>query len=182
MNEAGETQKSLAPKIGMARPTLNVILNASDGKNLWRLPSLCAVSRALGVGVMDLFRALDAGEKEDDDRSAELREKALLATRAGSPERLRRLIRRGLIFFSALSGAQKDKELLERDDWERYLRCAPLEIQQGAPEFWADYTSLKLSNVDVVGAALTSFSYMEKHGGAEKLPFWVALKNTYRAQ
>lgn len=185
MEEAGETQKSIAPKIGMARPTLNVILNASDGKNLWRLPSLCAVARVLGIEVMDLFRALDAGENEDDDRGVELQQKVILATRAGSPERLRRLLwhaRKLFVCFRGLSGRKPDEADLSGEELERYYGCTPLEIEQGCPEFWSDFTSLKLGNVDAVSAAIAAFDYVEDHGGQGNLPFWIGLKKTYRAK
>lgn len=182
MEHAGETQKSLAPKLGLSRPTLNILLNASDGKNLWRLPTLSAVARVFHITVADLFRALDPGENEVDDPFSELAEKALLATRAGSRERLRWLVRRALRFFISFSDNRGEKELMEREDYERYLRCTPLEIEQGASAFWKDYTELKLGNVATVGAAMDAFAYAEHHGGLGKIPFWVALKESYKAK
>ena len=180
MERSGETQRSLAPKLGVSRPTLNILLNSTDGKNLWRLPTLAAVARVFNTTVAALFRVTEFEGDEQDDRLAQLEEDILYRFPPGSYERMRWLVHRALSLFVSFSEDPKERELADREDYEQYLRCTPMEIEQGAPDFWKDYVDFKLGNVDIVGKIMTALSYAKLHGGYGKTPLWVAIKETYK--
>lgn len=176
MEKEGYTQASFARAIGLSRTTLNSIMNSTERKNRWRLPSLCAAARVLHVTVPDIFLATEPGTSETDDRLEALAMKASLgATDLGSPERLERLFVRALHLFSD----EADKLALSKKNLAAFCGCRRLEVERGAPKFYAAYTSGRLTDEEAISAILRGLAYVRQNGGLGEVPLWVGLQKTF---
>lgn len=168
MSSAGYSQARFAKEIGFSRTTFNQVLKSTGGNHIWRLPMLCAVARVLHVSVASI---LQAAESDKPEVLRELAHKSLLwATKPGSPERLRRLIIQALTIFI---------EVLDPEDYENKYKCTPLEIEQGAPEFYAAFSSGVLSDTEVMVILKRANAYVSEKGGLGNFPFWAAVKAVY---
>ena len=170
INEQDYSQARFAREIGLSRTTLNVILNSTDGKNLWRLPTLCAAARVLNLPLWELMRAAEGMQEKKAVDEVALNQLGCLSvirsTEPRSPERLLRLTRQA---FSPM--------LFENDSWADEYRCTPEDIRAGVPQFYEDYTSGKLEDDDAF-----TYLYMAKKSWDKKEPrgpFWTALREVY---
>ena len=173
------TQSGFAAAIGYSRVTLNQVLKSTDGRYLWRLPLICAVSRVLGIKVSEFIRAAEDGASGSVDGVIEL------ARRVKSPvpdklvERLRDLVRRVLNLHSSFPGDPANAPCVN-DGYELIYHCSVEEIEHGAPGFFHDYLSGTLSERDAFKRVWDAFDYVLDHGGPAKMPFWAALKTVYK--
>ena len=176
MKEAGYDITRLADAMGVSRVRLSQVLNSKDGKNLWRLPHLVALSRVLGIPVADLVRA---GSPDGEWILEELSERVVASVPFGSPEFLRRQILRLMSLYYLLEGMEEDPGSC---DYETLYRCTPLEIEQGSPDFWRAYSSCEMKESELVSTIWAALNYAEHNGGLRKIPFWVAMKASYKAK
>ena len=173
MEKEGYTQASFARAIGLSRTTLNSIMNSTERKNRWRLPSLCAAARVLHITVPDIFSATEPGT---DDKLEALAMKASLgATDLGSPERLERLFVRALHLFSD----EADELALSKKNLATFCGCRRLEVERGAPKFYSAYTSGHLTDDEALAAILRGLAYVRQNGGLGEVPLWVGLQKTF---
>ena len=180
MEYGGISQAKFAQEIGLSRSSLNQIFKARSNKHLWRLPQLCAVARALHVSVTDLFSTAEDGGDEERNPAETLAYKAMLYdTRPGSPERLQRMIVSNYRITAALF--EEDDSVSERADFDVICKCTPLELEQGAPEFYKAYFGGKLDEREAEEAVRKALSYVFRNGGYVKTPLWVGFKNTFTA-
>ena len=174
MTAAGHHISSLAQATKYSRVRISQVMNDREGKYLWRLPMLVAVSRVLQVPLTEMIR-LASGEAGMSLDELELRVSD--ATLPGSPERLRMLIARILSIYAVLC----EKTEYNPDDEGRYevrFRCTPLEIEQGVPSFYVSFSRGELDNNEVSAKLWRAVNYAEENGGLDKMPLWVALKKT----
>lgn len=171
----GYTQAEFARKIGLSRTTLNTILNSTERKNLWRLPTLCAVARVLSVSVPDLFLATLPGEHEGDDPKENLYGKAYLgSTDVGSVERLNRIIVKALNLFPD----ESEEGITERKDFKAFCGCRRADLE-GCSKFYKAYTSCMITDEMAFAAVLKARSYVREHGGFVETPLWIGLRETF---
>jgi len=180
MTYGGVSQSGFAQEIGLSRSSLNQIFRARSSSHLWRLPQLCAVARALHVSVTDLFseaeRSEDEGEMPCQNRLA--RKALLYETKPGSPERLRRMIVQEYRDRAVLGGLP---DIAERENFEEICKCTMVEIEFGAPAFYKAYMDGELDEHKLREAISAAFDYVFGNGGPGKIPFWVALQETYHS-
>lgn len=171
MTAAGYNITTFAKAIGYTRTRLSQVMNCRGGKNLWRLPQLCAVSRIFQISVSEIIR-LAAGESSVSMDTLMQR----VSAPPGSPERLRTLIFRMLSLYSVLY-AKPEYEPDREGEYESRFRCTPMEIEQGAPSFWQRFASCMESENDTLKRIWKAIEYAEQNGGLSSMPLWVAIKN-----
>lgn len=168
IEQRGYTQSRFAREIGLSRSTMNTILNSTDGKNLWRLPTLCAAARVLNAPLWGIMKAAEEMlEKNayDDTAVHKLNYLSIVrSTEPKSPERLLRLTGQVVSSYLLFSG----------DSWADDFRCAPEDFKAGVPQFYEDYMTGKLDDDDA-----TAYLCMAKKHWDGKGPFWVALRDVY---
>lgn len=170
----GHNLTSFAAAIGYSRVRVSQVMNRKEKSYLWRLPMICAVSRVFQVPVPDLIRRAcgDPGITMHD-----IFMRAHDATPPGSPERLRWLISRVLQTYSLMY----DKPEYAPDqngDYELKFRCTPMEIEQGASDFYEGYSSGRIKDSSIPSRIWAAVSYADKNGGLMAMPLWVALRKT----
>lgn len=177
MKDGGVSQSQFAKEIGVSRSSLNQVFRARDGKHLWRLPQLCAVARVLHVPVSAILAAAETGESGSCESWRDLSYRTLLyGTEPGSPERLRRML---VQTFRAESKGSEYESWAEQENFETLCRCSPVEIEQGAPEFYEAFTNGKMDQYVLEMYLIRAVDYVFKNGGPEKTPVWVGIKKTY---
>ena len=174
LSETGHNLTSFADAIGYSRVRVSQVMNRKEKSYLWRLPMICAVSRVFQVPVPDLIRRAcgDPGITMHD-----ILVRASDATPPGSPERLRWFISHVLQTYSLMY----DKPEYDPDrngDYELKFRCTPMEIEQGASEFYEGYSSGRIKDSSIPSRIWAAVSYADENGGLTVMPLWVALRKT----
>lgn len=172
-DEAGYTTASFARELGISRVRLSQIKNDTEGKNLWRLPLVCAAARVLHLSVDELVRAASAST---NGLIAELTRASHAPT--GSNEKLREDLERLITMYSMLMGMEIEHEPWEKKEME--FKCSPLEIGAGVPEFYERFSAGAMPEDEFMSTVWKALNYAEANGWLRKMPFWVALKQVYK--
>lgn len=177
VDAAGYSIAGFAREIGTSRVRLSQIKNARNAKYIWRLPLLCAVSRVLGVPLVELIRAASPAEGALLDELI-MRVDAIIPP--GTPERLRRDLARVILLYSKLMDAEPEKDTW--DHLELKYRCSPVEIEAGVPDFYKRFIAREMSEDEFTHTVWKALNYAEGNGWLSKTPFWVALKAVYKTR